>query len=153
MKRQPVICLLAFLIFLTLFCTSRAEVEVSTLKKWTTEGTPIDVAVSLNGGRIYVLTDEREILVYSPTGSLYDKFSVDQSIDGISMGAKDDLLVSPQSSRYWDSITQIVFLSIGVIIYNLQCQTSSPYHEIVNVSTRKINALLISLLLSLSYNL
>ena len=72
---------------------SLATVEWNILQTLKIEKTPRDVAMSVNGKWIYVLTDDGEVLIYSPAGNLLDRISVGKTIDGIKQGPREDILL------------------------------------------------------------
>jgi hypothetical protein len=52
-----------------------------------------DVAMSHNGRRIFILTEKGEVLIYTPDGKIRERIDVGNSIDGISVGPRDDILL------------------------------------------------------------
>jgi hypothetical protein len=67
-------------------------VELNVHQTLKVEGTPVDVAVTLSGQSIYVLTDRGEILIYSPDGTLRDKVAVSKTVSAISVGPREEIL-------------------------------------------------------------
>jgi hypothetical protein len=92
MKRRLAIFLMTLSLLLTWFAYSPAKVE------WDVQGTLIikenirDVAMSLNGRWIFVLTDKGEVLIYPPDG-IKESITVGDSIDGIKAGPREDILL------------------------------------------------------------
>jgi hypothetical protein len=86
------IFLLAFLIVVVFFSRSLASVEWDVQRTLRLEKPPIDVAVSGNGTWIFVLTEQRNILIYSADGALRDKIPVEKDVDGIYAGPREDVL-------------------------------------------------------------
>ncbi len=107
MKSRFAVSLVTLFLLLGWFDDSPASVELDVIRTLKIEQTPRDVAVSLNGTRIYVLTDEGEVLVYSLNGRLKGRIFVGNSVDGIKPGPREDILFL--SSRK-DSTVQIVTL-------------------------------------------
>ncbi len=70
-----------------------AEAEWDVQQTFNLEMPPRDVAVSLNGRRIYVLTEKGQILIYSPGGQLEDTIEVGEHVDRISAGPREELLL------------------------------------------------------------
>lgn len=93
MKLKYFICLLAVLCVLLASSQSRATVEWNIQKTLKLDSPPRDVAVSLNGKRIYILTDEGIILVYTPAGNLMEKIPIGKHIDQINVGPREDVLL------------------------------------------------------------
>jgi hypothetical protein len=79
-------------IVLCFLVPSYATIEMCIQKTLKMEGEPRDVAVSLDGRWMFVLTDQGNILVYSADGKLNDRISVDKSIDGVQVGPREDIL-------------------------------------------------------------
>ena len=92
MKSGLAILLLIGSIFFILHGYGHAEVEWDVQSTFKIEDSILDVAVTLDGRWIYVLTDRNEIRIYTRDGTLKDKISVDNSIDAIKTGPKADVL-------------------------------------------------------------
>ena len=88
-------------ILLTAFCAnSFAKVESSVIKTLNLDGPPLDVAVSPDGQKLYILTDNGRILIYSDQGQLSDTLTVDKDIDAIRISRSGDILfLSSQKSK------------------------------------------------------
>jgi hypothetical protein len=85
---------LTALLLVTLFVTRGfADVEWNIQKRLKTDTPPVDMAVSRDGKRIFVLTEEGSILICSPAGRLQDKIDVGKHIDQIETGPQEDLLL------------------------------------------------------------
>ena len=82
-----------FLIVLTFFTPSLAAVEWNIQKTLKIDGSPIDAAVSVNGKWIFVLTEQGNILIYSPNGQLKDKIKVGNHVNQIQAGPREDILI------------------------------------------------------------
>ena len=93
MKRRFVLFMTVLLFLFTGSAESLATVEWNILQTLKIEKKPRDVAMSVNGKWIYVLTDDGEVLIYSPTGNLLDRISVGKTIDGIKQGPREDILL------------------------------------------------------------
>lgn len=93
MLPKRIVCLLVLWIVPVLATDGLAEVEYNIQRTLKTAAPPIDIAVSANGQRIFVLTETGNILVYSPAGRLQDKIDVGRHIDQIEIGPKEDLLL------------------------------------------------------------
>jgi len=92
MKRKYVVCLLAILIVPVLCTQSLASVEWEIQKTLKLDTQPLDVAVSQNGNKIFVLTESGKILIYSSDGSLKDKIDVGNHVDQIKSGPGEEWL-------------------------------------------------------------
>jgi len=93
MKRRYTLLFCIPFVILTWSALGNALVEWDIPRTLKLEKTPIDVAVSRNGRWIYVLTDQRDILIYSGDGKLNDNISVDKSVDGIKAGPRENVLL------------------------------------------------------------
>ena len=93
MKTRLVIFLLVPVILLTLCPHSFALVDWEVKKTLKIEKTPVDVAVSLNGRWVFVLTAQGSILIYSGDGRLEDEITVGNHVDGIKVGPEQDILL------------------------------------------------------------
>jgi DNA-binding beta-propeller fold protein YncE len=69
------------------------SVEWNILKTLQLDATPIDVAITPDGRRIYVLTDQGEILVYSSTQNVEAKIDVGQHVDQLKLGPRGDTII------------------------------------------------------------
>ena len=93
MKTRLFIFLLVPVILLTLCPHSFALVDWDVKKTLKIEKTPVDVAVSLNGRWVFVLTTQGSILIYSGDGRLEDEITVGKHVDGIKVGPEQDILL------------------------------------------------------------
>jgi len=93
MNKRSAIFFLIAVIFLTLSSPVKGEVEWDVKKTLKLERPPVDLAVSLNGRYVFVLTDQGSILIYSGDGTLEDKISVGRQVDGIKVGPEEDVLL------------------------------------------------------------
>lgn len=87
-------------------CYAASSVDWSVLKTLQLEVVPMDMAVSRDGKRIFVLTEQGQILIYSPAGSVIDKIDVGNSFDHIKVGPGGERLIL--SSRKNKSIRFIM---------------------------------------------
>ena len=93
MKTRLVVFLLVSVILLTFCPQSSALVDWDVKKTLKIEKTPVDVAVSLNGRWVFVLTAQGSILIYSGDGRLEDEITVGKHVDGIKVGPEQDILL------------------------------------------------------------
>jgi len=71
---------------------SIAEVRSNVLRTIEVSNTPIDIEVSLNGQRIYVLNDQGALLIYDMNGELLESMKVGREVTQLKVSARDDLL-------------------------------------------------------------
>ena len=98
--------LLTTLIVLTFSGFSHAQVEWDVQRTFNLEEPALDVAISLNGRWVYVLTDQGEIHIYSHEGTLKGEISVGESVDRIKPGpAQDVLFIGSRKNKTLQIIT------------------------------------------------
>jgi DNA-binding beta-propeller fold protein YncE len=94
-KNFKSIIVLNLIVVLGVFTNGLASdnVEWNILKTLQLDATPIDVAITPDGRRIFVLTDQGEILVYSSTQNVEGKIDVGQHVDQLKLGPRGDTLI------------------------------------------------------------
>ena len=107
MKKRRALSLLGTLLLLALFAYSHAEVEMDVKKTFEVKKTPLDVAISVKGRWIFVLTHQGELMIYSPDGTLKDTISVGKTIDRVRSGPVDDVLLLSSTK---DKTVQVITL-------------------------------------------
>ena len=107
MNNKPVVFLLIPLIVLSFFSFCSAEMEWDVVKTLKIEKRPLDVALSADGRWLYVLTDQGDIHIYSPDGTLKDKIEVGKRVDGIDVGPREDILILTSKK---DKTVQVITL-------------------------------------------
>jgi hypothetical protein len=70
-----------------------AEVEWNIYKTLNLDEAPIDIAISPDGSRIFVLTDKGNILIYSSAATIEDKIEVGKHVEKIKVAPKGDVLI------------------------------------------------------------
>ena len=93
MKNRSGVFLLTAILLLTLSAMANGAVEGEVKKTLNLESPPLDLAASLNGQYIYVLTDQKNILVYSVEGKLEGKIPVGSQVDSIKVGPWEDVIL------------------------------------------------------------
>ncbi len=93
MKYWRSIILMTCFIMAALCSQSLADVEWGVKRTFDLETAPLDVAVSMKGKRVFVLTDRGEVLIYSADGRLADNIRVGRHVDGIEAGPGEDMLL------------------------------------------------------------
>jgi DNA-binding beta-propeller fold protein YncE len=120
MKKIVVILQMLVIFFAAFYTQSFAKVESNVIQTLNLNSPPLDVAVTPDGNRLYVLTDNGNILIYSAKGKLTDTIKVDKDIDGIRLSRADDMLfLSSQKSKQ----VQVVLLDF---IQNIDI-SGAPY--------------------------
>ncbi len=98
-------CLVILCLLTVLFSGGVSCAQWGMKKDLKTEEPPLDVAVTLNGRWIYVLTEGGNLLVYGPDGTLRDKIEVGENMDRVRVGPLEDVVLL--SSRK-DSLVRIL---------------------------------------------
>ena len=92
MKGRSAILILA-LAFVLAFCSPGfAEVEWEIQQTLKLDSAPLDVAVSVDGKWLFVLTDKGAIVIFSSNGTEQDKIDVGDHVDKIDAGPSEDIL-------------------------------------------------------------
>ncbi len=87
---------------------AQAEVETDIVATLKLQNTPIDMEVSLNGQRIYVLDNQGQLLIYNPAGALLNTVKVGADVNQIKISPRDDVLYL---SNPKDNTIQVLNLS------------------------------------------
>ncbi|MBE9545200.1 MAG: hypothetical protein IMF02_11945 [Proteobacteria bacterium] len=106
------IFILMFAILAAVFVESpaHADLEWEITKTMEIDGIPIDVALSPDGRKLFVLTDRGSILVYTTGNTPTDKIEVGRHIDQIKVGPKGDVLVLSSRQKKTLQIVQLGFI-------------------------------------------
>jgi hypothetical protein len=86
------------------------NVEWNILKTLQLEATPIDVAITPDGRRIFVLTDQGEVVIYSATGKMEAKIDVGQHVDQLKLGPKGTSLILSSGGNKTVQIVALDFI-------------------------------------------
>jgi protein-disulfide isomerase len=70
-----------------------AEVEMTVQQTFNLESKPVDIAIALNGRKVFALTDNGYLLIYDPSGNLADKLFVGKGVDRIKATPREDILM------------------------------------------------------------
>jgi len=96
---NAVFLFLCLLIGVFVSAPNHAAVDVTIHKTLNLEETPLDTAMSVGGKFIFILTDQRKVLVYTPDGKLRDTIPLDTSVDYIKAGPREDILLLVSSEK------------------------------------------------------
>jgi len=83
------------------------NVEWNVYKTLQLDATPIDLAISADGRRIFVLTDQGKILVYTSTTNIEATLDVGKQVDQIKLGPREETLILKSSK---DKTVQLITL-------------------------------------------
>ena len=72
--------------------------------------TPIDMAITPDGRRFFVLTDQGEVLVYSSNTNLKGTLSVGRHVDHIKSGPRGEALILSSSKKKTVQIVTLDFI-------------------------------------------
>jgi len=114
MKRDHIhlVLLITMAIVLGAFTGGLASgnVEWDVYKTLQLEETPIDVAVSPDGRRIFVLTDRGEVVIYSSAGKIEAKIDVGQHVNQLKLSPKGDSLILSSGKNKTVEIVTLDFI-------------------------------------------
>ncbi len=74
------------------------------------DATPIDLAITTDGRRIFVLTDQGEVVIYLSTGKMEAKIDVGQHVDQIKLGPKGASLILSSGKNKTVQIVTLDFI-------------------------------------------
>ena len=115
MKLKPAMTAFSTVIAAMLICASTpaaaGTVELNLENTFKLEAAAVDVASSPDGSRIYVLTDQDKILVYSSTGELEGQLDVGPGIDQISVAPKGETLLLNSRKNKTLQVVSLEFIS------------------------------------------
>ncbi len=71
---------------------SPSRVQWQVEKSWKLPSKPLDIVYSLDGKKVFVLTNQEQVLVYSATGDLFGKIKVDSGVTAIDIAPRGEKL-------------------------------------------------------------
>ena len=86
------------------------SVEWNILKTLQLEATPIDVALSPDGRRIFVLTEQGEVVIYSSAAKMENKIDVGKHVDQLKLGPRGDTLILTSGENKTVEIVSLDFI-------------------------------------------
>lgn len=102
------ICVLLTLVLLPAFCYGEVEWEVrQTLQL---EAKPLDVAMTVKGNYLYVLTDQGELLIYTSAGRLQDKIFLGKGVDRVHGTPREEILLIGNSKEKTLQVISLDFI-------------------------------------------
>ena len=112
LENIKLILLFTMAIMLGVFTNSFASdnVEWNVYKTLQLDATPIDVAVSPDGRRIFVLTDRGEVVIYSSAGKIEAKIDVGQHVNQLKLSPKGDSLILSSGKNKTVEIVTLDFI-------------------------------------------
>lgn len=111
-EKIKLIIVLTMAFVLCVFTNSFASdnVELNLYKTLQLDKTPIDVAISPDGRRIFVLTDQGEVVIYSSAGKIEAKIDVGRHVNQLKLGPKGDSLILSSGKNKTVEIVGIDFI-------------------------------------------
>ncbi|MGD8993359.1 MAG: hypothetical protein PVI00_18010 [Desulfobacterales bacterium] len=111
-KYRRWILVLVFIIVPVAFAGASAsdKLEWEVYQTLKLDASPIDVAATRDGRRIFILTDQGEILVYSSTQKPDARMNVGQHVDRIKLGPRGDTLILSSSKNKSVQMVTIEFI-------------------------------------------
>jgi len=106
-KRRCTLSLAAIVLVMVWFAQGLATVEWDIQRTLNLKDPPLDVAVSLSGRWVFVLTQAGNVHIYTPDGRLEETIRVDPRADQIRVGPWEDLLLLSSKA---DKTVQMVAL-------------------------------------------
>lgn len=112
MKKSVMIAILSLFTFFAISTNNHASTNIEWAVRQTLkiDGTPLDVAVSPEWQKLFVLTDKGEILIYSTGGALSDKIQVGSDADQIIAGPQGNTLILTSSKTNEIQIVSLSFI-------------------------------------------
>jgi hypothetical protein len=111
-EKIKLIIVLTMAIVLGAFTNSFAadNVEWDVYKTLKLEESPIDVAITPDGRRIFVLTDQGKVVIYSSAGNIEAQIDVGQHVDQLKLGPRGDSLILSSGKNKIVEIVTIDFI-------------------------------------------
>ena len=86
------------------------NVEWNVFKTMQLDATPVDVVFTPDGKRIFILTDQGEVLIYSSTNRMEAKIDVGKHVDQIKLGPGGETLVLKSSQNKTVQLVTVDFI-------------------------------------------
>lgn len=106
-KRRCTVSLVAVVLAMAWVAYGWAAVEWDIQRTLNLKDAPLDVAVSLSGRWVFVLTQSGHVQIYTPDGRLEETMRVGPRVDQIRVGPREDMLLLSSKA---DKTVQIVTL-------------------------------------------
>ncbi len=107
-----------------------AEVEMNVEQTFNLEAKPVDIAIALNGRKVFALTDKGYLLIYDPSGNLAEKLFVGKGVDRIKATPRDDILLIGNSR---EKTLKVITLDYIQKINTTGSPTKGPEDALVEV--------------------
>jgi DNA-binding beta-propeller fold protein YncE len=93
-----------------------SKVQWQVEKSWNLPAKPLDLVYSLDGKRVFILTDQQQVLVYAATGDLLGKIPVKKGVSAIDIAPRGEklYLLNENDNSFTDlSVDYIVNINIA----------------------------------------
>ena len=89
---------------------ARGDVDTSTLRTLKTDGKPLDIELSADGERVFVLVDGGKVLIYSSSGVLEATLNLEGPADDIALSPKGDVLYAGSKAAASVQVVRMEFV-------------------------------------------
>ena len=100
--------------------TGASKVQLQVENSWELPARPLDIVYSLDGKKVFILTDREQVLVYKASGELLGKIAVDKGVTAIDIAPRGEklYLINQKDNSFTD-------ISVDFVV-NIDT-TGSPY--------------------------
>lgn len=86
--------------------TPPTTIDWNVEKTWDLPAKPLDIVYSLDGKRVFILTDKQSVLVYDNTGELKGSIPVDKGVSAIDIAPRGErLFLINQETKVFSDLT------------------------------------------------
>lgn len=87
-----------------------AKVQWQVEKSWQIPSKPLDIVYALDGKRVFILTDQDKVLVYTAEGDLLGKIDVEKGVTAIDIAPRGEklYLINQKDNSFTDLIVDFV---------------------------------------------
>jgi hypothetical protein len=81
-----------------------SKVQLQVEKTWKLPSKPLDIVYSLDGKKVFILTDQEQILVYKAAGELLGKINVAKGVSAIDIAPRGEklFLINQKNNSFTD---------------------------------------------------
>lgn len=113
-------CIAACAILMFSFSTSSAfaaaetkgvpKIQLQVEKTWKLPEKPLDIVYSLDGKRVFILTDQKQVLVYKASGDLLGRIDVEKGVSAIDIAPRGEklFLINQKKNSFTDMSVDFV---------------------------------------------
>lgn len=92
------------------------KIQLQVEKTWKLPEKPLDIVYSLDGKRVFILTDQKQVLVYKADGELLGKIDVEKGVSAIDIAPRGEklFLINQKDNSFTDiSVDFVVNVDIA----------------------------------------